>query len=75
MSLTLTFTIPVVRSVRTRAVSDPAQYDVEINAARGFKSHTLTNSKSKKIKPITKTKVDPAQFDVEENLERHLPTW
>ncbi len=75
MSLTLTFTIPVVRSVRTRAVSDPAQYDVEINAARGFKSHTLTNSKSKKIKPITKTKVDPAQFDTEENLERHIPNW
>ena len=75
MSLTLTFTVPVVRSVRTRVVTDPAQYDVEINAARGFRSPTLTKSKYKKIKPTTKTKVDPAQYDLEENIERHLPNW
>jgi len=77
MSLTLTFTIPVVRSVRTRAVTDPAQYDVEINAARGFKfpKETKNKTKSKKIKPTTKTKVDPDQYDLEENIERHLPNW
>jgi len=73
MSLALTFTIPFVRNVRTRAVTDPAQYDVEINASRGFKSHTLTKSKSKKIKPTTKTKVDPDQYDLEEKY-RKAPT-
>ena len=57
----------------TRAFKDPAQYDTEVNTARGFKSPT--SSKSKKIKPTTKTKVDPAQYDLEENLERHLPNW
>lgn len=75
MFLALTFFIPPhpIRSVRTRVFNDPVQYDVEINAARGFKFPTLTKSKSKKIKPTIK--VDPAQFDVEENLERHLPNW
>ena len=78
MSLALTFIIPQpMRSVRTRVFTDPAQYDIEINTARGFKFPTLTKSKSKskskKIKPTIK--VDPAQFDVEENLERHLPNW
>ena len=73
MSLTLTFTIPVVRSVRTRVVTDPAQYDVEINTARGFRSPTLTKSKYKKIKPTIK--VDPGQYDLEENLERHVSNW
>ena len=75
MSLILTFFIPHTRSVKINAFTDPAQYDVEINAARGFKFPTLTKSKSKskKIKPTIK--VDPAQFDVEENLERHLRTW
>ena len=76
MPLALTFIIPhPMRSVRTHVFTDPAQYDVEINAARGFKFPTAakTKSKSKKIKPTIK--VDPAQFDVEENLERHLPNW
>ena len=37
MSLALTFIIPQpMRSVRTRVFTDPAQYDVEINAARGM---------------------------------------
>ena len=70
MSLILTFFIPhPIRSVRPRVLTDPVQYDVEINAARGFKLPKLSKSKSKKIK------VDPAQFDIDENLERHLPTW
>jgi len=63
MSLALTFIIP------HRVVKDPAQYDVEINAARGFKFPTPSKSKSKKIK------VDPTQFDVEENVERHIINW
>ena len=75
MSLILTFFIPHTRSVKINAFTDPAQYDVEINAARGFKFPTLTKSKSKskKIKPTIK--VDPAQFDVEENVERHITNW
>ena len=56
----------------TRAFKDPAQYDTEVNTARGFKSPT--SSKSKKIKPTT-IRVDPDQFDVEENVKRHLPNW
>jgi hypothetical protein len=66
MSLILTFFIPHTRSVKINAFTDPAQYDVEINTARGFKFPTLTKSKSKskKIKPTIK--VDPAQFDVQD---------
>ena len=63
MPLALTFIIP------PSVVKDPAQYDIEINAARGFKLPTQSKSKSKKIK------VDPTQFDVEENVERHITNW
>ncbi len=76
MSLTLTFFIPhPTRSVRTHVFTDPAQYDVEINAARGFKFPTPAKNKTKSKKMNHTIRVDPAQFDVEENLERHLPTW
>jgi len=47
MPLTLTFMIPSMRSVKTRAVVDPAQYDTEINTPRGFAKPNA--SKSKKI--------------------------
>ena len=70
MPLILTFFIPhPIHSVRTRVFTDPAQYDVEVNSARGFKIIKPKPTKSKKIK------VDPSQFDIDENLERHLPTW
>ena len=80
MSLTLTFFIPhPTRSVRTRVFTDPAQYDVEVNAARGFK---LIKPKTTKPKPKLKPKklhyhipVDPDQFDIDENVDRHLPNW
>ncbi len=81
MSLTLTFTIPVVRNVRTRVFTDPVQYDVEINAARGFKfpKETKNKTKSKKMNHTIRVEngvtYDPDQFDVEENLERHIPNW
>ena len=76
MSLTLTFFIPhPTRSVRTHVFTDPAQYDVEINAARGFKFPTPAKNKTKSKKMNHTIRVDPDQFDVEENLERHLPTW
>lgn len=78
MSLTLTFFIPhATRSVRTRVFTDPAQYDIEVNAARGFKL-----IKPKTTKPKLKPKklhyhipVDPDQFDIDENVDRHLPNW
>jgi len=80
MSLTLTFFIPPhpIRSVRTRVFNDPAQYDVEINAARGFKFPKETKNKTKSKKTSHTIRVengvtyDPDQFDVEENFERHL---
>ncbi len=81
MSLALTFTIPFVRNVRTRAVTDPAQYDVEINAARGFKfpKETKNKTKSKKMNHTIRVEngvtYDPDQFDVEENVKRHIPNW
>jgi len=72
MTFSLTFNIPNVRAVKTRAIKDPAQYDTEINAARGFKPPTVS-------KPVSKSKVrvekgityDPDQYDPDENLERH----
>ena len=74
MSLALTFTIPTLRSIKTRAISDPAQYDVEINTARGFKSPIHTPKKSKKnhtIRVENGVTYDPDQYDVEENSKRH----
>lgn len=64
--LTLTFFIPPIRTcrIKTRAVTDPTQYDVEINTARGFKLHTPVKTKESPI--------DPAQFDTEENVVRHM---
>jgi hypothetical protein len=79
MPLALTFIIPhPMRSVRTHVFTDPAQYDVEINAARGFKFPTAakTKSKSKQMNHTIRVEngvtYDPDQFDVEENVERHL---
>jgi hypothetical protein len=64
--LTLTFFIPPIRTcrIKTRAVTDPTQYDVEINTARGFKLHTPVKTKTKE------SPIDPAQFDTEENVVR-----
>lgn len=76
MSLTLTFTIPTIRNIKTRAFTDPSQYDTEINSARGFKSPIASKTKSKS-KSKSKVRVengiiyDPAQFDADENVERH----
>ncbi len=48
MSLTLTFFIPhSTRSVRTSVFTDPAQYDVEINAARGMGKSMTTRLPSR----------------------------
>lgn len=74
MPLTLTFTIPIVRSVRTRAVTDPSQYDVEINTARGFKSPIKIKSKKTNhtIHVENGVTYDPDQYDTEENRTRHV---
>tara|TARA_B110000305_G_C19343064_1_gene590179 strand:+ start:990 stop:1199 length:210 start_codon:yes stop_codon:yes gene_type:complete len=66
MSLTLTFAIPNLRRAK-----DPAQYDTEINEARGFK--TPIKSKSKKVNRVENGVIyDPDQYDIEENIKRHV---
>ena len=77
MSLALTFIIPTIRVIKTRAFSDPAQYDTEINAARGFKPVTVGKSKSKSkvnhtIRVENGITYDPAQYDTDENVFRHI---
>ena len=77
MPLALTFIIPHTRIVKIHAFKDPAQYDVEINTARGFK--TTTRSKSKKTNHTIRVEngvtYDPDQYDVEENTMRHVLKW
>ena len=57
-----------LRQVRNRAISDPDQFDTEINVARGF-----TRRETKSVKPMrTKPKdggifYDPEQYDPEAN--------
>ena len=78
MSLTLTFFIPHhTRSVRTHIFTDPAQYDIEVNTARGFKfiKPKTTKAKAKPKKLQHHIPVDPDQFDTDENLNRHVPNW
>ena len=69
MPLALTFLIPT-----TRVFKDPAQYDIEINEARGFKSPIKI--KSKKINHTIRVEngviYDPDQYDVDENIKRHV---
>ncbi len=76
MPLTLTFIIPNIRNIKTRAFTDPAQYDTEINSARGFKSPIVSKTKSKsksksKVRVENGITYDPAQFDADENVKRH----
>ena len=42
MSFGLTSFVPRTRIVKTRAFTDPVQYDTEINAARGFSKSSTT---------------------------------
>lgn len=74
MPFTLTFNIPNIRKVSTRAIVDPAQYDVEINTARGFSNPTVSKSKKKTHIARRQSGViyDPDQHDTEENIERHI---
>ena len=73
MSLALTFIIPTIRVIKTRAFSDPAQYDTEINTARGFKPVTLGKPKVKHtIRVENGITYDPAQYDTDENVYRHI---
>ena len=69
MPLALTFNIP------HRVVKDPAQYDIEINASRGFKPPTKkSKNKNHTIRVQDGVTYDPDQYDVEENLSRHILT-
>ncbi len=45
MSFALTFSVPTTRNVKTRVFTDPAQYDIEINAARGFSKPLTTRAR------------------------------
>ena len=60
MSLALTFTIPSLRSIKTRAISDPAQYDVEINTARGM-GKPMTTRLPSRTDGVTRGEVIEAQ--------------
>lgn len=72
MPFSLTFNIPNVRAVKTHAIKDPAQYDTEINVARGFKPPTASKPASKsKVRVEKGITYDPDQYDPDENLERH----
>lgn len=57
-------------NVKTRAVSDPDQYDVEINSARGFSTPNKIHGKPIKIHRMKRDNVliyDPDQYDPEAN--------
>tara|TARA_Y100000389_G_C17438012_1_gene506742 strand:- start:184 stop:420 length:237 start_codon:yes stop_codon:yes gene_type:complete len=72
MPFSLTFNIPSVRAVKTHAIKDPAQYDTEINVARGFKPPSASKPTSKsKVRVEKGITYDPDQYDPDENLERH----
>jgi hypothetical protein len=45
MSFALTFVTPTTRNVKTRVFTDPAQYDTEVNAARGFNKPLTTRAR------------------------------
>ena len=65
MPLALTFIIP------RRVIKDPVQYDIEINANRGFKKPKTKNHTTRVQNGVI---YDPDQYDVEENLSRHVIT-
>ena len=68
MSLALTFSIPTTRSVKTRVFKDPAQYDTEVNAARGF-SKPLTN---RARPPMTQVMQDFPDLNEASQLINHV---
>ena len=72
MPFSLTFNIPNARAVKTHTIKDPAQYDTEINIARGFKPPSVSKPASKsKVRVEKGITYDPDQYDPYENLERH----
>lgn len=72
MPISLTLNIANARAVKTRTIKDPAQYDTEINTARGFKPPTTSKPASKsKVRVEKGIAYDPDQYDPDENLERH----
>ena len=59
-----------LRKVNTRAISDPDQYDIEINSARGFsvpKPNRLKSVKMQTLKRVDNMVYDPDQYDPDAN--------
>jgi hypothetical protein len=70
MNIISPFRVCNLRKVNTRSVSDPDQYDVEINSARGFsapKSKRLNPVKMQTVKQVDTMIYDPDQYDPDAN--------
>lgn len=64
-----------MRNVKTRAVSDPDQFDVEINSSRGFSTPNKTRRKSVEVRRMKRDNTimyDPDQYDPDAN-QRYSP--
>jgi len=64
-----------MRNVKARAVSDPDQFDVEINSSRGFSTPNKTRRKSVEVRRMKRDNTimyDPDQYDHDAN-QRYSP--
>ena len=68
MSFALTFMIPPTRNVKTRVFTDPAQYDTEVNAARGFSKPLTTRMRT----PMTQVMEDFSDLNEASQLINHV---
>ena len=68
MSFALTFVIPTTRNVKTRVFTDPAQYDAEVNAARGFSKPLTTRART----PMTRVMEDFSDLNEASQLINHV---
>jgi len=68
MSFALTFVIPTTRNVKTRVFTDPAQYDTEVNAARGFNKPLTTRMRT----PMTQVMEDFSDLNEASQLINHV---
>jgi len=67
MSFALTFVIPPTRNVKARVFMDPAQYDTEVNSARGF-NKPLTRART----PMTQVMEDFSDLNEASQLINHV---
>ena len=68
MSFALTFVIPPTRNVKTRVFTDPAQYDTEVNSARGFSKPLTTRMRT----PMTQVMEDFSDLNEASQLINHV---